>query len=140
MSSHPENLQHLSFNWFAIVMGVAGLSLAWLQAMPMLGDTATGVALVLAGVAALAFVALAVLSWIRWQVQAEAVAAELAHPARHAFLGAVPVSVLLLATAGCRCSARRRRWRRCGGPARCCSWRSRCGRWGAGCAPTASRA
>ncbi len=100
MSSHPENLQHLSFNWFAIVMGVAGLSLAWLQAMPMLGDTATGVALVLAGVAALAFVVLAVLSWIRWQVQAEAVAAELAHPARHAFLGAVPVSVLLLATAG----------------------------------------
>ena len=98
---HPSDaLKHLSFNGFAIVMSVAGLSLAWLQAMPMLGDTATGVALVLAGVAALAFVALAVLSWVRWQVQAEAVAAELAHPARHAFLGAVPVSVLLLATAG----------------------------------------
>ena len=100
MPSQPENLQHLSFNWFAIVMSVAGLALAWLQAMPMLGDTATGVALVLAGVAALAFVVLAVLSWIRWQVQGEAVAAELAHPARHAFLGAVPVSLLLLATAG----------------------------------------
>ena len=98
---HPSDaLKHLSFNGFAIVMSVAGLSLAWLQAMPMLGDAAAGVALVLAGVAALAFVALAVLSWVRWQVQAEAVAAELAHPARHAFLGAVPVSVLLLATAG----------------------------------------
>ena len=89
---HPSDaLKHLSLNWFAIVMGVAGLSLAWLQAMPLLGDVAAGVALVLAGVAALAFVALAVLSWIRWQVQAEAVAAELAHPARHAFLGAVRV-------------------------------------------------
>lgn len=100
MPSRPESLQYLSFNWFAIVMGVAGLSLAWLQAMPTLGDAAAGAALVLAGVAALAFVVLAVLSWIRWQVHAEAVAADLAHPARHAFLGAVPVSMLLLATAG----------------------------------------
>ena len=81
-------------------MSVAGLSLAWLRAVPVLGEVAGGVALVLAGLAALAFVALALLSWIRWRVQGEAVAAELAHPARHAFLGAVPVSLLLLATAG----------------------------------------
>ena len=100
MSSRPENLQHLSFNWFAIVMSVAGLSLAWLRAVPVLGDGAGAVALVLAGLAALVFVALAVLSWIRWQVQGAAVAAELAHPARHAFVGAIPVSLLLLATAG----------------------------------------
>ena len=46
---HPSDaLKHLSFNGFAIVMSVAGLSLAWLQAMPMLGDAAAGVALVLA--------------------------------------------------------------------------------------------
>ncbi|MEZ5606507.1 MAG: C4-dicarboxylate ABC transporter [Burkholderiaceae bacterium] len=100
MSPHPDKLQHLGFHWFAIVMSVAGLALAWLRAVPVLGDTAGAVALVLAGLAALAFVALAVLSWIRWQVQGAAVAAELAHPARHAFLGAVPVSLLLLATAG----------------------------------------
>lgn len=100
MPQGPDALKHLAPNWFAIVMGLTGLALAWSRAAPILGDMAGAGALVLAGIAALAFVALAVLSWIRWQVQAEAVAAELAHPARHAFLGAVPVSVLLLATAG----------------------------------------
>ncbi|HMN20821.1 MAG TPA: C4-dicarboxylate ABC transporter [Ottowia sp.] len=100
MALRPDALQHLSFNWFAIVMSVAGLALAWLRAVPVLGELAGAGALVLALLAALAFGALALFSWIRWQVQAQAVADELAHPARHAFLGAVPVSLLLLATAG----------------------------------------
>lgn len=100
MALRPDALQHLSFNWFAIVMSVAGLALAWLRAVPLLGEMAGAAALVLALLAALAFVLLALFSWIRWQAQPAAVAAELAHPARHAFLGAVPVSLLLLATAG----------------------------------------
>ena len=38
--AHPSDaLKHLSFNWFAIVMSVAGLSLAWLQAMPVPNTT-----------------------------------------------------------------------------------------------------
>ena len=100
MSFRPDALQHLSFNAFAIVMSVAGLALAWLRAVPVLGELAGAGALVLAALAALAFIVLVVLAWIRWQVQGEAVAAELAHPARHAFIGAVPVSMLLLAATG----------------------------------------
>lgn len=100
MSFRPESLKFLSFNWFAIVMSVAGLAVAWLRAVPQLGELAGGVALVAAAVAALVFVALLVLSWIRWQVHGQALAADLAHPVRHAFIGAVPVSMLLLATAG----------------------------------------
>ena len=100
MPHRPDALKYLSFNWFAIVMGVAGLSLAWARAAPVLGDLAGAGALVLAAAAALVFAALAVLSWIRWQVHGEAVAAELAHPERHAFVGAIPLSVVLLATAG----------------------------------------
>lgn len=100
MTTRPAPLEHLSFNWFAIVMSVAGLAVAWLRAVPVLGEVAGGVALVVAAVAALVFLALLVLSWIRWQVHGQALAADLAHPVRHAFVGAVPVSMLLLAGAG----------------------------------------
>lgn len=100
MPLRPDVLQYLSFNTYAIVMSLAGLALAWLRAVPLLGEMAGAAGLVLAGLAAAAFVALAVLSWIRWQAYGAAVAQELEHPARHAFLGAIPVSMLLLATAG----------------------------------------
>lgn len=100
MALRPDALQHLSFNWFAIVMSVAGLALAWLRAVPVLGELAGAGALVLALLAALAFGALVLFSCIRWQVQGQSVADELAHPARHAWLGTVPLSLLLLATVG----------------------------------------
>lgn len=100
MALRPDALQHLSFQWFAIVMSVAGLALAWLRAVPVLGELAGAAALVLAALAALAFGVLVLFSWIRWQVQGQAVADELAHPERHAFVGAIPASLLLLATLG----------------------------------------
>ena len=98
MPQGPDALKHLAPNWFAIVMGLTGLALAWSRAAPILGDMAGAGALVLAGIAALAFVALAVLSWIRWQHYPEALAADLKHPVRHAFIATVPVSIILLAT------------------------------------------
>ena len=52
-----------------------------------------------AGVLALGvFAALGALSLLRWQRHPEAVADDLRHPVRHAFVAAVPASVLLLAT------------------------------------------
>jgi tellurite resistance protein len=99
MSHAPDALKYLAPNWFAIVMGLAGLSLAWSRAAPLMGDMAGAGALVLAVTAALAFLALAVFSVLRWQHHAVALAADLAHPVRHAFAAAVPISLLLLATA-----------------------------------------
>ena len=100
MAQRPDALKHLAPNWFASVMGLAGLSLAWARAEPILGEMAGAGALVLAAAAALLFVALAVLSWIRWQHYPEALAADLKHPVRHAFIATIPVSIILLATCG----------------------------------------
>lgn len=99
MPHRSEALKHLAPNWFAMVMGLTGLSLAWGRAAPLLGDMAGAGSLVLAAVAALVFLALLVLSWIRWQHYPEALAADLKHPVRHAFLATIPVSIILLATA-----------------------------------------
>ena len=59
MPQRPDALKHLAPNWFASVMGLAGLSLAWGRAEPILGEMAGAGALVLAAAAALLFVALA---------------------------------------------------------------------------------
>ena len=100
MAQGPDALKHLTPNWFAIVMSLCGLSLAWGRAEPILGEMAGAGALVLAAAAALLFVALAVLSWIRWQHYPEALAADLKHAVRHAFIATIPVSIILLATCG----------------------------------------
>ncbi len=100
MSRHPDPLKYLGLNWFAIVMGLSGLSLAWGRATPILGDMAGAGAVVLAGVAALVFLLLLVLSWVRWQRHPEVLTADLKHPVRHAFVATIPVSTILLATCG----------------------------------------
>lgn len=99
MPQRPDALKYLAFNWFAIVMTLAGLSLAWARATPVLGDMAGAGAMVLAGAAALVFLVLLVMSWLRWQHYPEALAADLKHPVRHAFIATLPVSLILLASA-----------------------------------------
>ena len=99
MSHTPDALKYLAPNWFAVVMGLAGLSLAWGRAAPLMGDMAGAGAMVLAGAALLVFLALLVFSGLRWQHHAAAFAADLGHPVRHAFAAAVPISMLLLAAA-----------------------------------------
>ncbi|MFO1292272.1 MAG: C4-dicarboxylate ABC transporter [Rubrivivax sp.] len=91
-------LQFLSPAWYAIVMGLAGLALAWLRAQPLLGAPAVGVALALGVLAAAAFAVLALASALRLRRHPEAWAADLKHPVRHAFTAAIPVSIILLAT------------------------------------------
>ena len=58
MPQRPDALKYLAPNWFAMVMSLAGLAIAWARAAPLLGEMATAGALVLAGAAALLFVAL----------------------------------------------------------------------------------
>lgn len=89
-------LKHLGPGAFAIVMGVAGLALAWWRAQPLMGPLAGGVALVLSVVALLLFLALAAASFVRWQRHPQAWLDDLRHPVRHTFIAAIPISGLLL--------------------------------------------
>jgi tellurite resistance protein len=94
---HP--LKFLSPAWFSIVMGLCGLSLAWLRAAPLMGSEVTDtLATAFGGLAALVFVALAAASAVRMQRHPDAWRDDCAHPVRHTFLAMVPVSLILLAT------------------------------------------
>lgn len=95
---NPTPLKFLTPGWFSVVMGLAGLALAWLSAGAALGDSATGVSLVVGGVAALVCVAVLGLSVVRASRYPAALAEDLRHPVRHGFVAALPVAVLLLAT------------------------------------------
>lgn len=97
---HPTPLKFLMPGWFSVVMGLAGLALAWHSAEAALGSSATGVALVFGVVAVLVFVALLGLSVLRASRFPAALAEDLRHPVRHAFVAALPVATLLLVTLG----------------------------------------
>ncbi|MCW5654846.1 C4-dicarboxylate ABC transporter [Hydrogenophaga sp.] len=97
---HATPLKFLMPGWFSLVMGLCGLALAWHRAQGLLGDMAEGVALVLGVAALLVFLVLLVASAVRGVRYAQALAEDLRHPVRHAFVAALPVSLLLLATVG----------------------------------------
>lgn len=99
MSTVHSPLAHLAPGWFAVVMGLAGLSLAWYAAVPVLGEGAAAGALVIAAVAALVFAALVVASLWRVSRHPEAWADDLRHPVRHVFIATMPIALLLLVTA-----------------------------------------
>ena len=86
--------------WFAMVMGWSGLAQAWLRSTPLLGDEALGIGLVAGAFALMVFVLLCAASLVRWWAHPLAVLADLRHPVRHAFMAALPISMLLLATLG----------------------------------------
>lgn len=94
---HPA-LKYLYPGWYAIVMGLSGLALAWHRAVPLMGEMATGAALVAGAAAALAFVLLAVATVLRGLYHADAWREDRLHPVRHAFVATLPIALLLLAT------------------------------------------
>lgn len=98
MSHHATPLKFLMPGWFTTVMGLCGLALAWHRAAPLMGEMAWAGALVLGGLAALVAAVLAVLSLVRWQRYPQALADDLRHPVRHAFVATLPISLILLAT------------------------------------------
>ncbi len=99
MPASPSPLKFLMPGWFAVVMGLAGLALAWHRAVPAMGEMAGGISLVVAFAAGIVFVALAVASIARARRFPEAFREDFAHPVRHPFVAAIPVSLILLATA-----------------------------------------
>lgn len=99
-SGTGQSLRHLGPGHFAMVMGLAGLGLAWHRAEPLMGSVAGTLSAAIAALAAAVFVALSVASVLRALRHPEAWAEDLKHPVRHAFVAAIPVSLILLATLG----------------------------------------
>ncbi len=95
-----QALKYLYPGWWAIVMGLAGLTLAWHRAEPLLGATALGVALGIGGLAAIVFVLLGLATGLRVLRYPEAWREDRLHPIRHSFIAAIPISILLMATVG----------------------------------------
>lgn len=98
MAHHPTPLKFLFPGWYAIVMGLCGLALAWHRATPLMGEMATGIALVTGAAALGVAVALGVATVLRGQRHPEAWAEDCKHPVRHTFIATLPISALLLAT------------------------------------------
>jgi tellurite resistance protein len=92
------SVQHLGFAWFAMVMGLCGLSLAWFRAVPHWGAVALLVSLGLGVLAAVVFVVLTGAKLWRWYRFPAAVLEDASHPLRHVFVATLPSSVVLLPT------------------------------------------
>jgi tellurite resistance protein len=90
-------LRHFPITFFTMVMGLAGLSIAWGKAQASFGlglDLATPI-LILTGVIFTVLLALYLTKVLRWRA---AVVAELAHPIQLNFFPAISISLILLAT------------------------------------------
>ena len=92
-----SSVQYLNFAWFAMVMGLCGLSLAWMRAVPHwdgAGQISMAVGVLAAGVL------LALLLATLWRVlrYPAAVLADVRHPLRQVFVAALPSSLVLIAT------------------------------------------
>ncbi len=98
MHRQDPPLKYLFPGWYAIVMGLTGLALAWHRAEPLMGPTAAAVALVTGGLAAVVFVLLAVATVLRGLRHPDAWREDQQHPVRHAFVATLPIAVMLLAT------------------------------------------
>ena len=92
-------LKFLYPTWFSIVMGLAGLALAWHRATLLMGDAAGAAGMAISVLAALVYAALLLAAGLRARLQAQAWRDDLKHPVRHSVVAALPIGLLLLATA-----------------------------------------
>jgi tellurite resistance protein len=98
MTHQANPLKFLFPGWYAIVMGLSGLALAWHRAVPLMGDAAGAAALAIGLAAGLVFVLLAAATLVRARRYPEAWAEDRNHPVRHTFIATLPISLLLLST------------------------------------------
>lgn len=101
-------LEHLGPQWFTPVMGWSGLALAWHRAAPSFGDSADIASAACALVALAIFLLVAAASLLRMIRHPAALAGDLAHPVRHAFAAAFPVSIIVLAASAVALAGPRR--------------------------------
>jgi tellurite resistance protein len=100
MAATPSPLKYLFPGWYAIVMGLTGLALAWHRAEPLMGDAAGVVARAVGALAAAVFAVLAVATLLRGWRHPDAWREDRHHPVRHTFIATLPIAALLLATVG----------------------------------------
>ncbi len=98
MAGYATPLKYLFPGWYAVVMGLAGLSLAFHRAAPLMGDAAGAAGLAIGLLAGAAFATLAVATVVRARRHAAAWAEDRRHPVRHTQIATLPISALLLAT------------------------------------------
>ncbi|MDP2697431.1 SLAC1 anion channel family protein [Thalassospira sp.] len=98
LQTDGSRLSHFPVSFFAMVMGLAGLTLALAAAEKVL-RIAPGASLATLAMAAVCFVVLAAFYLTKMARHPQDVAAEWAHPVRIAFFPAVSISLLLIATA-----------------------------------------
>lgn len=100
VSRAVANIEHMAPSWFALVMGWCGLSQAWLRSSELLGEHAHTLGVVGGVFTTVLFGLLCLASIVRLSAHPRAVAADLRHPVRHAFMATLPISILLLASLG----------------------------------------
>ena len=93
-----NSIQYFPLTLFSSIMGLAGLTLAWMQAqrMGMVGSLQIGVSLRF--VASVAYGALLLFYAVKLLRFPQQVLADIRHPVRLNFLAAIPIAMLLLAT------------------------------------------
>ena len=94
----PNWLMHVPIPLFALVMGTAGLGIAWRKAHHVL-DVPAIIGEAVLGLAAVAFVAIVILYAFKWLIHGDEVMAEFNHPVRSSFFPAISISLLLLSLA-----------------------------------------
>ncbi len=97
-ATRTGRLQHFPVSFFATVMGIAGLAIAWHKAHVVLGAPAL-LADLLAWLATLLFAGLSALYVTKLLRHAGAVAQEFRHPVRINFFPAISIGLLLLSIA-----------------------------------------
>ncbi len=99
MNTPPSSrLMHFPVSWFAVIMGLAGLTLAWARAEQTFA-LAVSVSPWLLGVSLAVFLLLAALYSIKVLRYRDAAAAELAHPVKQAFVPSFSIGLILLGIA-----------------------------------------
>jgi len=93
------SIRFLYPGWYVVVMGLGGLSLAWLRASATLGPVAHGTGTVLAWASGCVLLALAAATVWRGLKHADAWAEDRRHPVRRAFIATLPVALLIFSTA-----------------------------------------
>lgn len=96
-ADHPK-LVAFGPPWFALVMGLSGLALAWHRATPLMGEAAGAAAWAVAALDAAVALALAAAFVWRLVRHPQAWTEDRRHPMRHPFVAALPISLMLLAT------------------------------------------
>ncbi len=97
MSDHPR-LQHLPVAFFAMIMGLSGLTLVWQKAAEVLGAS-EAIGTGLTAFVSLVFITLLLGYAVKGLRYPQAVAAELDHPVKLSFVPTISISFVLLGTA-----------------------------------------